>query len=299
MTEKINAQKEKLHRERSRTGVRLLGAVMAALITLSAASVATFAWYIYNTNAHTTKVHMAAGTSTKLEISKGYNGTYSYSVDLDSFFGTLNPVSTDKITGGFQKVYGYTDGSDTQPRLASIFRPAESNDYFSTTLYLRTNAAKQGVYVSLIDYDHNVSSDLMATAMRVGLVVHEPGENKQVAGEYIFSLSDEQNPNREYNTYNGEEGCVLDHTKTDGSVVRLTPYDRDNYATYDAKTGLMNRTDKSLKLFELTGGREYAPGEAVQVDVYVWLEGCDSDCTGYLGKLNLKNLAISFVGYDE
>ena len=39
----------------------LVTAMLALLIAFVAASVATFAWYIYNTNAHTTNVHMVAG----------------------------------------------------------------------------------------------------------------------------------------------------------------------------------------------------------------------------------------------
>ena len=80
---------------------RFVTAVIALSIALLAVMAATFAWYIYNTGAHTTNVHMAAGASASLQISSTYDGDYSSSTVLDAFVGTLNPVSTNKITGGF------------------------------------------------------------------------------------------------------------------------------------------------------------------------------------------------------
>lgn len=280
--------------------IRFYTALLIALVLFAVTTLATFAWYIYNTSAHTTQVHMAAGTSTQLEISDAFDGTFGYSVNLDSFVGTLNPVSTDKIVNGFQKVVGYTDGSENRPLvLANLFGPSDSMDFFKTTLFIRSNAEKQGIYVSDISYDKDESAELLATAIRVGLVVHEPGDDAPIADEYIFAISDKKNPKAEYNTYNGYEGCVLDSTRTDGTVVEFDPLTKKNFAFYDAGTGYAQISEDAKRLLVLTGGEDYAYGTPVQIDVYVWLEGCDEDCTGYLGGLALKNLAISFVGYDE
>lgn len=37
-------------------------------------------------------------------------------------------------------------------------------------------------------------------------------------------------------------------------------------------------------------------GTPVQVDVYVWLEGCDEDCANNLANTNLESLALHFAG---
>ena len=37
-------------------------------------------------------------------------------------------------------------------------------------------------------------------------------------------------------------------------------------------------------------------GRSVEVEVYIWLEGCDEDCTGNLSGTTLQNLALSFAG---
>ena len=82
---------------------RLTGAGVALLVAFFAVVSATYAWYIYNTGRHTTKVRMAAGAGANLQISNSYDGTYGSAAILDSFEG-LTPVSTNRISGGFQKV---------------------------------------------------------------------------------------------------------------------------------------------------------------------------------------------------
>ena len=80
---------------------RLTTGTVALLISLLAVVSATYAWYVYNTGRHTTKVRMAAGAGVNLQISNSYSGTYGSAAVLDSFTGRLNPVSTNRISGGF------------------------------------------------------------------------------------------------------------------------------------------------------------------------------------------------------
>lgn len=78
---------------------RLTSSMIAVFLLLLASLAATYAWYVYNTSRHTTKVKMAAGTGVNLQISNSYNGDYSSATVLDSFQGQLTPVSTDRISG--------------------------------------------------------------------------------------------------------------------------------------------------------------------------------------------------------
>ena len=90
--------------EAKRLKRKFTGALLALLITFLAVASATYAWYIYNTSQHTTNVRMAAGAGVNLQISNAYNGVYGSSAVLESFSGQLVPVSTNKISAGFQKV---------------------------------------------------------------------------------------------------------------------------------------------------------------------------------------------------
>ena len=136
----------------------------------------------------------------------------------------------------------------------------------------------------------------------MGLVVYKPGEitdGGETQGEYIFAISDKKNPEAQYNTATGKEGYVLDCMKNDGTTVSFMPYTSDSYCIYDNTTGQVELKENSLKLCTVSGTSDKEPGEPVRVDLYIWLEGCDEDCTVNLCSQTLKNLAVSFAGLHE
>ena len=278
------------------------------LIALFAVSAATFAWYVFNSSAHTTRVKMAAGTSTKLQISTQYDGEYSSSTVMEAFTGRLNPVSTNRIQLGFRKVAGFTNGSENRTNLvANLFKPAETADYYKTSLFLRTNGAPIKVYVSDVGFEDDSEINPISTAIRMGLVVHKPGQDTEAEQEYIFAINTEKNIQKpSYNTYTGQDGYVLDMTSSNTeAVVPFTPYTTANFCQYDSTTGETELKSDSLPLFTLSGqkddsGEQYTGyGESVQVDVYIWLEGCDQDCTTDLLGATLKVLSLSFAGIPD
>ena len=200
-----------------------------------------------------------------LQISNSYSGTYGSAAVLDSFSGQLNPVSTNRISGGFQKVLGFTNGTENQPNLvANLFGRGDYTDYYQTSLFLRSNGNPTDIYIADIGFEDSDETKPISSAIRAGFVVHKPGRNQATDGEYIFAISDKKNPEAEYNTATGQEGYVLDCTK-------------------------------SLKLCTISG-QNGAAGESIQIDLYIWLEGCDEDCTRNLCSQTLKNLSVSFAG---
>ncbi len=287
-------KKESRHLRRT-----LFAAIITLLVALAAMVTATFAWYIYNTTAHTTKVRMAAGSSVSLQISNAYDGNYGSSTLLDSFTGLLDPVSTNVIVTGadtplFQKVDEFEQRGTTQNTLfAKIFKSAEAQDYYKTSLFIRAAGMDCGLYVADIGYRDADANLPISTAIRVGFVVHTPGRSGAVASQYIYAINPAgHNPEANYNTATGEEGYVLDSARTDGTTVRFPPFVPDNYAIYDEATGEAELKPASEKLCDLI-----ADDAPVQVDVYIWLEGCDEDCTSSLGGATLKDVSLSFVGY--
>ena len=280
--------------------VNFVTALFALLIALLAMVAATFAWYVYNTAAHTTKVHMAAGASASLQICNTYDGEYSSAAVLEKFNGFLNPVSTNSIQDGFQKVLGFTNGTENQPNLvANLFGPGEVySDYYKTSLFLKTNGSTTNVYLADIGYEDSDEDNPISTAIRVGIVPHAPGKDQEAIGEFIFSINEETNPQFEYNTATGIDGYVLDAKKTDGTTVPFTHYTAENFCDYNREDGTVSIKESSIPLFTLQGTEDGSYGEAVQIDVYIWLEGCDQDCTGNLRGTTLKNLALSFAGFS-
>lgn len=280
---------------------RFTVALLAVLVALAAISAATFAWYVYNTRAHTTKLEMAAGSSKSLLISNTESGPYGSSAVLESFTSFLNPVSSNVINGGdgFQKVMGYTNGSDGEPTLiANLFGPAAYTDYYHSSLYIKSTGSNTDLYLANIGFEDNNETYKISTAIRIGLVVHPQGGGS--ASEYIFEINKDVNPERKLNTYNEaassvikEEGWVLDGNKKDGhSLVEFTPYDKSNFCAYDETTTVATPTASSVKLATLAQA-----DVPVKVDVYIWLEGCDGDCTNSLCGMTLSNIALVFGGY--
>lgn len=162
-------------------------------------------------------------------------------------------------------------------------------------MFLRTNGGDTDIYLSNIGFEDSSERNPISSAIRLGLVVHDPGRNGRAAAEYIFSISSKKNPEAEYNTATGREGYVLDASKKDGSTVRFTPYTADAFCEYDSNTGMVTLKPNSLKLCTVSG-TEGKNGESTAIDLYIWLEGCDEDCTLNLVSQTLRNLAVSFAG---
>lgn len=276
---------------------RLTISILVVIITLCAVVSATYAWYIYNTSRHTTDVRMAAGAGANLQISNSYSGEYGSAAVLESFKGQLEPVSTNKVTAGFQKATSFIVGQGgPADLLAAGFDDSEARDYYHTSMYLRTNGNDTDIYLADIGFEDSDEKVPISSAIRVGLVVHEPGQNMPVSSEYIFAISDKKNPEARYNTVTGKEGYVLDGVKKDGTTMPFSPYTSDAYCIYDKNTGAVTLKKASEKLCTITGDGHGKPGTPVQIEVYIWLEGCDEDCTVNLCGETLKKLAVSFAG---
>lgn len=288
-------KKRKISKNRLR--FRLMITAIVLFVSFSSLVAVTFAWYVYQTGARTSDIRMAVGTGSRLLISNEYDGQYGHATVMDEFHELLEPVSTDSILGGFQKATGFTGGKAGQPMLvANLFGASDTTDYYKTTLYIRVEGEKQNVYLSDIGYEDDDPKNPLSTAIRVGFVVHEPGQDKEK--EFIFEInSKEHNPEGQYNTATGEDGFVLDSKKQDGSTILMKDLQsEDNFCNYDKNTGVTTLKENSKMLFTVEGGENGKPGKPVQVDVYVWLEGCDSDCNNNLCGKMLKTISLSFAG---
>ena len=278
----------------------LITAALALLAALLSVSTATFAWYVYNTSAHTTEVKMSAGSSISLQISNAEAGPYSSVTQMEKFTGSLLPVSTDKISGGFQKVTGF-EGVWQNGTYRNVARYLTASvDYYKTTLYLRTNADHLNIYLSNIGFEDNSQSSPISTSMRLGLVV----EGK----EFVFEINPAMNPavdpdQTEIPEDNGAKerqgGYVLCHDKTDGTTVDFSDrlLTEENLCSYDSATGKVTVTDKSTALGTISGDGNGGYGTPMKVDVYLWLEGCDRDCTVNLAGQTMELLALNFAGF--
>ncbi len=295
------AQKTKKPKvSKNRLRFRLMITAIILLVSFSSMVAVTFAWYVYQTGARTSDIRMAVGTGSSLQISNKYDGEYGSSTVVDEFRGLLVPVSTDRILGGFQKATGFAKGMVDKPLLvANLFGGTDSTEYYKTEIFLRVAGDKQNIYLSSIGFEDDDPDNPLSTAIRIGFVVHKAGKDQPVDNEYIFALNLKDNPKAVYNTATGMEGYVLDSTKTDGTTIPMERlFTADNFCNYDSETGIATKKEKSLAMFMLEGDEAGGYGTPVQVDIYVWLEGCDKDCADNLQGRMLKKIALSFAGMD-
>lgn len=276
---------------------RLALAALAVAAVLLSITTATFAWYIFNTSARTTEVKMSAGSSVSLQIAskKDYDEkgetAFGSATQMEPMENGLVGVSTDKIANGFRAVTGFRGEwqGDAYRSIARYFQnAADMKEYYKTTLLLRTTAQSLDVYLADIGSTDRVGQYL-STAMRLGLVVQ--------GQEYIFELNKASNPDRigDNGSEKAEGYYVLDSTKNDGTVVPFTPLDDSALCNYDPATGAASRKENSVKICTLTGpGGQYS--EPVSVDVYLWLEGCDEDCTVDLAGQTMELVSLIFAG---
>ncbi len=278
---RVLSKRKKRHQETKKLYIALL----AVCISIVSISVVTYAWYIYHTNARTTRVQMVAGTSISLLIANQEDGDYSSSTVLEEFQGKLNPVSTNRIGGGFQKVLGFTNGSEMQTNVvANLFGEGEEyRDYYQTTIYLKTDESALDLAIGDIGFDDVKGEQPVSTAIRVGFV------NPATKEEFIYEINQDENPNQEYNTQQGEQGHVLDSDNKGGSTTVFTPLNQENYCEYDNQTGIVTTQEQTKVLMRVNATPQ-------PLKLYIWLEGCDEDCTNSLSRGILKNLAISFCG---
>lgn len=289
----------------------LITAALALLAALFSVTAATFAWYIYNTAGHTTKVEMAAGSSVSLEISSQPDTGFAFSTVMEDFTGLLEPVSTDRIYPdartpdapfyGFRRATLFEaekPGTETERLFAAAFGSSTPKvDYHKTSLFLRTNAPTLNIYLSNIGYEDANDERPLSTALRVGLVVKQKDENGNYP-EYIFEINTAADTHRIRDNADRVPlpNRALDSSKTDGTTVELIPLNSGNYCNYDPATGSVSLKENSRVLFTLKGG-ENGYGKAVEVEIYLWLEGCDLDCTRNLVGQTLRSLTLSFAGY--
>ena len=143
-------------------------AVVAALLSMVAA---TFAWYIYNTSARTTRVEMAAGSSVTLQIANSADGPWGSSTVMEEFTGKLVPVSTDSILGGFQRVTGFetaaTSGGASRLIANAFGSGVPSVHYYKTSLFLRSRSNDLNIYLYNIGNEDDSTEDPNTTAKRL------------------------------------------------------------------------------------------------------------------------------------
>lgn len=275
---------------------------------------ATFAWFADNRNVSADGMKFQAATTSNLEISTTAASGYASSASVTSALQSLTPASTTNLGSFFatkdsgQAVYE-TGVLHDNARLVDITpttAPTEANaaveHVVKYTFYIRTNGdtALTNLYLSAIEVTGAVDSQTgtaaavsadISKALRIGVVCATA--NGGNATPYIYapvgyagatyiggaSANYKGITDTTSDTATALTGCVIERTSTNG-----TPYE-DTVVNLKAAPA-----DTDVLATSVPTGDGY-----VAIDVYVWYEGQDMNCTSLLASVEELNIKVTFA----
>ena len=269
-----------------------LSAVMLCIVALSV-SAATYAWFSSNSVVRTDRVSGKSNTDTvELLVSgtggadfKGRKETAIVKIG-SSDLNELMPVSTADL-----KHFVYNDGIVED--MAVHFSKTEEDYYYHGRVYLKAEAVNHdsgevlALYLDGADergeFFRNATGNVL-NCVRLGLTFDG-------GTPFIFRVGEEQNPDREKAADTYLYGTKLADNQvidSSGEVLR---------AVYDpsvplkqymlGQNGTTENVVKPMLLMELN--------KIYTVDIYVYLEGCDPDCTEMVQQSSL-DFYLAFYG---
>lgn len=284
------------------------------LVLLILLVVATYTWFSISQTPSVSEMGMSIGSSTGLELAFEPNATewgqYLDFRDILQDMAPLKPVTWSEKEQAFYAAQYGIDGriSGITQRLsdeANTNTTSINNYYMKNTCYARTGETVKvsltpaavgadgtqgaGTYVigtpvwDSKNVKHNNGGSGAELALRVGILITKfDMESQERTGEQVFYIYE---PNCDQHIDGSTE--VVDTESIDGTDTlvaseRLIKQTTSSWnETYPIQKNVVIRqlgeflTD--TELFELT------PEEMAKIDIYVWLEGQDVDCTNAIG----------------
>lgn len=284
--------------ERFRRMLRIWYMAATMLVLALVLTVSTYAWFTTNRKVSTDRVSARSGTDTvELQISpngeddfSGFNESMIVQVN-QAGFKELMPVSTADL-----KEFVYNPFSNEDDKAEKFRIVKDEQYYYHGRFYIRALAEGQKTDTRMalyLDQDSNPENALvqaeeghLLNAARLGLTFDH-------ANPVIFFLRDEHHDSPEGNTIlNGTDLGENQVLKSSGGELEAV---YDPAIPVSERSILMDgasimRPEEPLLYMELN--RIY------EVDVYFYIEGCDSDCTDYI-RLDEADMRLAFYGILE
>lgn len=298
-----------------------LGASIAmVLVAAVALGSSTYAWFVNNTMVKTTGADVSASAAYALLISEGADGSATGWVTTHTMTNDKNlamvPVSTTGKTTTTPMTFWKSNewatvGDDgAKQSLVNTYSTTTANtEYLTETFQIKASQAcnlylDQDTVINATGADKTTST--LDKTLRVALVVTDKnGYNKT-----FFYQVDGEKGNGTANTTNGTADGVARAVK-DGSksgVEALDVISTDNMSADNKVPVLTTVNATSSALVEKTAATTakvdtlYAfanPEDVCTVTAYIWMEGCDEDCTAanittLTGEANKINAVFGF-----
>jgi hypothetical protein len=242
-------------------------ALLWSLVALIALTGATLAWFSFTNTTNVEPMSSAVSSGdASLGISNTQNGEFSDSCTLapQDVAGALKPVSTSTL-GAF-----FASGGQTPDGIAIAYSDVSGNlgDYLiHGTLYLQSRYDACDVYFSSEGMNFGADDQALA-ALRLALKITTSAGEKS----YIFRLDDLGNTAAAASRRTvPESGTVVSSAENGNASYVSDP--STAISAYFALGSAESPTAGESALFSL------AADETAQVEYWLYLEGCDDNCT--------------------
>ena len=294
---------------------KLIPALCMLLVAAALLGTSTFAWFSMNTEVEATGMSVKATASKNLLISDSADGTYGSTLNLNVTQTSLVPVSTSG-TGApaFYKLgalgYGMTAENYASGVNATFAAATEGTDYVHKVMYIKSIGAASSNLTATVNWNAESEKKDLDPALRVMIVVNGTRSYYAPVDGYsawrgIVSVSDEAVMTAcEANV--GADAAIK-------AIPGVTYYDtadssdpmdtqpevgetvEGKYFMLPAGTPTFNTIDETVTNNGTVILTTVAKDTAVKIDVYVWYEGQDTNCTSAkAADLGASNLAITF-----
>lgn len=250
----------------------LLSSVAMLLVAVVALSGATYAWFSTNTTARLNTIELTTAKESSLLIAEKTGSSEpadaDYSAEIVANWSQqLAPVSTVNCAS-FYDVTALTSetASGSAQKVGSV-QSASAEKYLKKTLFFKADDAVSVRLTSLLATGGTTS---IADAVRVAFVV---GSNVTIYGIGAQTT----------------KGISAVSTYTSGSATFADFYAGNATGVTFTDVSAIAAGGTSAAFLTLP-----ANGAATQVDVYIWLEGNDSDCHNGMSGGSLTNLQFQF-----
>lgn len=280
-----------------------MGAAIAmVLVAAIALGAATFAWFVNNTKVTADSATVTAKSANTLLISHGDSGNWGTTAEFSPVsLNTLVPVSTVNGADFFKDSKWSTETGETQKGQynASGFTAAESGkDFYVDTFKVKASQAC-GLYLdneTKFTVNDQTESDALKS-MRLAL---------KVDNNVFFYQVDATNISGSGNSYNttlvsmdadgvkqaisGANTAAKINGKNVDSNAGVISLEKGEVTAPSDSTTLVAKDD-SKKLCDL------AANESKDVQVYIWMEGCDYDCNSVVVKQITEQAVKCVLGF--
>lgn len=268
----------------------LLSSVAMLLVAVVALSGATYAWFTANTDATVSPIQLSTERQSSLVLSSNSlsdeNPTFTSSLNVN-WNQTLTPVSGSVGANGalsFKKAVANQEaltGDESSTPVSSIEAGA-TTDYLQRTILVKSSVKSQ-VILKAID-GAGALEDALRVAVKIGnnTVVYAPGND----GGTYNEETQVSTPNTTYvvagNAVSGLSGVTYNtlYNATSDITVGESP-NQKTIGISPCTIGVLGKTQIATNLTANT---------ATEMQITIWLEGNDSDCTNTMAGVTIGGL---------